>query len=49
MIQSVSFTNAAFEAFVEAYTFFSMFWQKKKKNAQASKFLEILKNICLQE
>ena len=48
MIQSVSFTNAAFEAFVEAYTFFSMFWQKKK-NAQASKFLEILKNICLQE
>ena len=45
MIQSVSFTSAAFEAFAEAYLFFSICLHKKKikKNEEAAKFLGILK------
>ena len=42
MIQSVSFTSAAFEAFAEAYLmFFSICLGKK--NAEVVKFLRILK------
>ena len=45
MIQSVSFTSAAFNAFDEAYLCFlvSASAKKKKKNAEAIKFLGILK------
>ena len=44
MIESVRITSAAFEAFAEAYLcFFSICLSKK--NAQAIKFLEILKNM----
>ena len=51
MIQSVSFTSAAFEAFAEAYLCFlvSTSAKKKKKNTEAMKFLRILKKILLQE
>ena len=42
MIQSVSFTSAAFEGFIEAYLFFSI-CLGKKKNAEVIKFLGILK------
>ena len=44
MIQSVSFTSAAFEAFAEAYLCFLVSASaKKKQNAEAIKFLGILK------
>ena len=48
MIQSVSFTSAAFEAFAKAYLCFcASAWAKKKKkkekNAETIKFLEIFK------
>ena len=44
MIQSVSFTSAAFEAFAEAYRCFLVSASaKKKKKAEAIKFLGILK------
>ena len=54
MIQSVSFSSAAFEAFAKAYLYFSVSSlvkkiKKKKKKAEAFKFLEILKKVCLQE
>ena len=52
MIQSVSFTSAAFEAFAEAYLCFLVSTsakKKKKKNTEAMKFLRILKKILLQE
>ena len=55
MTQSVSFTSAAFEAFAKAYLYFSVSSLVKKKikikvkNAEAIKFLEILKKVCLQE
>ena len=42
MIQSASFTSAAFEAFVEAYLFLSICLGNK--NAEVIKFLEIVKN-----
>ena len=47
MIQSVSFTSAAFETSAEAYLCFlvSAPAKKKKKNAQVIKFLGILKNM----
>ena len=46
MIQSVSFTSAAFEAFAEAYLCFLVLpRQKKKKNAAVIKFLGILKTM----
>ena len=41
MIQSVSFTSAAFEAFAEAYLCFLV--SALAKNAEVIKFLEILK------
>ena len=46
MIQSVSFTSAVFEAFIEAYLCFlvSVSAKKKLKNAEVIKFLGILKN-----
>ena len=44
MIQPVSFTNAAFEAFVEAYLCF-LVSALQKKNVEEIKFLEILKNM----
>ena len=43
MIQLVSFTSAAFEAFAEAYLCFLVSTSAKKK-AEAIKFLRILKN-----
>ena len=43
MIQSVSFTSAAFEAFAEAYLCFLVSASAKKNNAEAIKFLGILK------
>ena len=51
MIQSVSFTSAAFEAFAEAYLCFlvSASAKKENNNAEAIKFLEILKKIRLPE
>ena len=42
MIQSVSFTSAAFEAFAEAYLCF-LVSASAKKNAEVIKFLGILK------
>ena len=42
MIQSVSFTSAAFEAFAEAYLCF-LVSASAKKNAEVMKFLGILK------
>ena len=42
MIQSVSFTSAAFEAFAEAYLSFLV--SVSAKNAEAIKFLGIIKN-----
>ena len=46
MIQSVSFTSAAFEAFAEAYhMFFSICLAQK--NAEVIKFLGILKIMSL--
>ena len=42
MIQSVSFTSAAFEAFAEAYLCFLVYALAKKKNAEAIEFLGIL-------
>ena len=42
MIQSVSFTSAAFEAFAEAYLCF-LVSASPLKNAEATKFLGILK------
>ena len=47
MIQSVSFTSAAFEAFAEAYLCFLVLprQKKKKKNAAVIKFLGILKTM----
>ena len=47
MIQSVSFTSAAFEAFAKAYLCF-LVSASGQKNAEIIKFLGILK-ICLQE
>ena len=47
MIQSVSFTSAAFEAFAEAYLCF-LVSASAKKNAKAIEFLGIL-NKCLEE
>ena len=45
MIQSVSFTSAAFEAFVELYLCFLVSaLAKKKKNAETIKFLGTLEN-----
>ena len=49
MIQSVSFTSAAFEAFAEAYLCFLVSVLAKKKNDEVIKFLRILKKICLRE
>ena len=51
MIQSVSFTSATFEAFAEAYLCFlvSASAKKENNNAEAIKFLEILKKIRLPE
>ena len=43
MIQSVSFTSAAFESFAEGYLCFFSICLAKKKNAKAIKFLGILK------
>ena len=43
-IQSVSFTSAAFEAFVEAYLHF-LVSALAKKNTEAIKFLEALKKM----
>ena len=44
MIQSVSFTSAAFEAFAKAYLYFLVSASaKKKKNGEIIKFLGILK------
>ena len=44
MIQSVSFTSASFEGFIEAYLCFLVSVSaKKKKNAEVIKFLGILK------
>ena len=43
MIQLVSFTSAAFEAFAETYLFFSICLGKK--NAEVIKFLGISKNM----
>ena len=40
MIQSVGFISAAFDALAEAYLFFSTCLGKKKKNAEAIKFLK---------
>ena len=50
MIQSVSFTSAAFEAFAEAYLCFlvSASAKKENNNAEAIKFLEILKKYVCQ-
>ena len=42
MIQSVSFTSAAFEAFAEAHLYF-LVSASALKNAEATKFLEVLK------
>ena len=47
MIQSVSFTSGAFEAFAEAYVCFLVSASTKKK-AVAIKLLGTLKKICLQ-
>ena len=44
MIQSVSFTSAAFEAFAEAYLSFLVL-ALVKKDAEVIKFLAILKNV----
>ena len=41
MIQSVSFTSTAFEAFTEAYIWFLV--SASEKNVKGIKFLEILK------
>ena len=51
IIQSVSFTSAAFGAFAEAYLCFllSVSAKKKETNEEAIKFLEMLKKVCLQE
>ena len=43
MIQSVSFTSAAFEAFAEAYLCFLVSASAKKNDAEGIKFLGILK------
>ena len=43
MVQSVSFTSAAFEAFAEAYRCFLVSASAKNKKAEAIKFLGILK------
>ena len=43
MIQSVSFTSAAFEAFAKAYLYFLVSASAKKKNGEIIKFLGILK------
>ena len=43
MIQSVSFTSAAFESFVKEYLCFCASAWEKKKNAETIKFLEIFK------
>ena len=45
MIQSVSFTSAAFEAFAEAYLCFLVLPRQTKKNAVVIKFLRILKTM----
>ena len=45
MIQSVSFTNAAFKAFAEAYLCFLVTASTKKKNAEKIKSLRILKKL----
>ena len=48
MIQSISFTSAAFEAFAESHLCF-LVSSSAKKNAEVINFLEILKQICLRE
>ena len=45
MIQSVSFTGAAFEAYAEAYLCLLVSASEKKKNAEAIKFLIIKKHV----
>ena len=50
MIQSASFTGAAFDDFAEANLWFLVSaLTKKTKTEQAIKFLGILKKICLHE
>ena len=48
MIQSVSFTSAAFEAFAEAYLCF-LVPASVKKNAKVIKFLGILKKYVYEK
>ena len=45
MIQSISFTSAAFEAFAKAYLCFLVSPSVKKTNAEVTKFLGILKSM----
>ena len=48
MIQSASFTSAAFETFAEANLCF-LVSASAKKIAEAIQFLGILKKVCLRE